>query len=191
MSTPEEKRISAELGSMPLPFAEFSPFAMHTSILYCLLIFVLAVVMVIGIFAVSVSAAPAAPEFKLKIKSQSSSSVVFVLSLASGSVNSFDIKFNVSGPIGACKSIAITSELRDLKYSIEDSNGIVSMANNTDTKMISFASTKTISKAIPLYEITFAKSSKNVTTSDYGATFSSCVLLWQPILRCGSSCARC
>ena len=137
---------------------------------------VLAVVMVIGIFAVSVSAAPAAPEFKLKIKSQSSSSVVFVLSLASGSVNSFDIKFNVSGPIGACKSIAITSELRDLKYSIEDSNGIVSMANNTDTKMISFASTKTISKAIPLYEITFAKSSKNVTTSDYGATFSSCVL---------------
>ena len=75
-----------------------------------------------------------------------------MLSLASGSVNSFDIQFNVSGPIGACKSIAITSELRDLKYSIEDSNGIVSMANNTDTKMISFASTKTISKAIPLYE---------------------------------------
>ena len=71
---------------------------------------VLAVVMAIGIFAVSVSAAPAAPEFKLKIKSQSSSSVVFVLSLASGSVNSFDIQFNVSGPIGACKSIAITSE---------------------------------------------------------------------------------
>ena len=137
---------------------------------------ILAVITVIGIFAVSASAAPAAPEFKLKVKSQSSSSVVFELSLAKGSVNSFDIEFNVSGPIGACKSIAITSELRDLKNSIEDSNGIVSMANNTDTKMISFASTKTISKAISLYEITFAKSSKNVTTADYGATFSSCVL---------------
>lgn len=137
---------------------------------------VIAVVMTLSIFAVSASAAPAAPEFKLKVKSQTSSEITFELSLVSGSFNSFDVKMNVSGPIGACKEITLTNDFKAVKDSLENDGGIVSSAKNIKTAMISFASTKTISKATSMYDIKFTKKSQNVTSSDYSADFSSCVL---------------
>ena len=137
----------------------------------------LAVIMALGILAVSASAAPAAPTFMLNVKNQTSSSVTLVLSLVSGNFNSVDVTINVSGPIGACQSIVMTDEFKNYKDTeLEHGTGIVSTAKNIETKMISLASVKSITKATSIFEIKFAKSSKNVSASDYGATFSSCVL---------------
>lgn len=137
---------------------------------------VLAVIMSLGIFAVSVSAAPAAPKFALKVKSQSSTKVTLTLSLVSGSFNSVDIGLKVSGPIGACESITMTNEFKSLKSELEDNYGTVLPATNKDTLLVSIASTSEISKSTSIFDFTFKKSSKNVTTSDFKATVSNCVL---------------
>lgn len=137
---------------------------------------ILAVVMTLCIFAVSASAAPAAPEFKLSVKSQTSNTVVFELALLKGSFNSFDVEIKVSGPIGSCKEIKMTSEMMNLKNSVESGGNAFIPMTNIKTSMISFVSTKTISSAIPMFLITYSKSAKNVTLSDYRAVFSSCAL---------------
>ncbi len=136
---------------------------------------VIAVVIALSVFAVSTSAV-SAPTFKLKMTSQTSSEVTFELSLVSGSFNSFDVKLDVSAPIGACKEINMTDEFKQIKNALEDEGGMVSSAKNVNTVMISFASTKTISKATTMYTFKFAKSSGNVSLSNYNANFSSCVL---------------
>ncbi len=137
---------------------------------------VIAVVITLSVFAVSASAAPAAPEFKFKMTSQTSSEVTFELSLVSGSFNSLDVQINVSGPIGACKEINMTDAFKKVKSDIEDNGGMVSSAKNTNTVMISFASTGAVSKPTTMYTYKFAKKAQNVTSSNYSVDISSCFL---------------
>lgn len=137
---------------------------------------VIAVVITLSVFAASASAAPAAPEFKFKMTSQTSSEVTFELSLAGGSFNSLDVQIKVSGPIGACKEINMTDAFKKVKSDIEDKGGIVSSAKNTNTVMISFASTNTISNVTSMFTYKFAKKTQNVTSSDYSVDISSCFL---------------
>ncbi len=136
---------------------------------------VIAVVIAISVFAVSASAV-GTPTFKLKMTSQTSSEVTFELSLVSGSFNSFDVELKVSSPIGACKEINMTDEFKQIKNDLEDAGGIVTSAKNVNTVMISFASTKAVSEATTMYTFKFAKSSGNVSLSNYNTNFSSCVL---------------
>lgn len=137
---------------------------------------VIAVVITLSVFAVSASAAPAAPEFKFKMTSQTSSEVTFELSLVSGSFNSLDMQIKVSGPIGACKEINMTDAFKKVKSDIEDKGGMVSSAKNTNTVMISFASTGAVTKPTTMYTYKFEKKAQNVTPSDYSVNVSSCVL---------------
>lgn len=138
---------------------------------------ILAVIMTFGIFAVSASAAPTAPEFIMKVKSQTSSSVTIVFSLASGSFNSLDLDVKVSGPIGACDKIDYTDEFKTYKKDVLEANGgSVLVGANQSPVRISMASVNSIAKPISIFEFTFKKSSKNVTSSDFGATVTSCAL---------------
>lgn len=137
---------------------------------------VIAVVITLSVFAVSASAAPAAPEFKFKMTSQTSSEVTFELSLVSGSFNSLDMQIKVSGAIGACKEINMTDAFKKVKSDIEDKGGMVSSAKNTNTVMISFASTGAVTKPTTMYTYKFEKKAQNVTPSDYSVNVSSCVL---------------
>lgn len=137
---------------------------------------VIAVVITLSVFAVSASAAPAAPEFKFKMTSQTSSEVTFELSLVSGSFNSLDMQIKVSGAIGACKEINMTDAFKKVKSDIEDKGGMVSSAKNTNTVMISFASTGAVTKPTTMYTYKFEKKAQNVTPSDCSVNVSSCVL---------------
>lgn len=137
---------------------------------------VIAVVITLSVFAVSASAAPAAPEFKFKMTSQTSSEVTFELSLVSGSFNSLDMQIKVSGAIGACKEINMTDAFKKVKSDIEDKGGMVSSAKNTNTVMISFASTGAVTKPTTMYTYKFEKKAQNVTPSDYSVNVSNCVL---------------
>ena len=137
---------------------------------------VIAVVITLSVFSVSASAAPAAPEFKFKMTSQTSSEVTFELSLVGGSFNSLDVQIKVSGPIGACKEINMTDAFKKVKSDIEDKGGMVSSAKNTNTVMISFASTGAVTKPTTMYTYKFEKKAQNVTPSDYSVNVSNCVL---------------
>lgn len=137
----------------------------------------LVAVMTLGIVSVCASAAPAAPKFSYAVKSQTNSTVTIEFKLASGAFNSFDIKFDVSGNIGACQSIKTTSEFNNTRFSYEDNGAVVTTASNPKTAMISIASTKAFDKAISICEAVFAKkSSATVKSSDCKIVFSSCVV---------------
>ena len=137
---------------------------------------IIAVVMMIGIFTVSSFAAQEPPIFTLNVKSQNSSTVVLEFALKSGSFNSLDVKFDVSGVIGSCQKITVANDFKKLKEELEDNGGVIIQATSATTQSVSLASTASISKPGAIYELTYAKkSSGNAGVSNYKATVTSCV----------------
>ena len=138
----------------------------------------LVAVMMIGFSAISSSAADGVPQFSYKIKSQTNSSVVLEFSYDGGGFNSFDVEFvALSSNIGSCKTIAKTTDFKNICMEYGDQYYIVSSALNPLTAMFSIASTKTFDRATSICEVTFEKkTSAQVTSKDFRIKFSSCVI---------------
>lgn len=138
----------------------------------------LVAVMMIGFSAISSSAADGVPQFSYKIKSQTNSSVVLEFSYDGGGFNSFDVEFvALSSNIGSCKTIAKTTDFKNICMEYGDQYYIVSSALNPLTAMFSIASTKTFDRATSICDVTFEKkTSAEVTSKDFKIEFSSCVI---------------
>lgn len=137
----------------------------------------LVAVMMIGFSAIS-SSAESVPQFSYMIKSQTNSTVVLEFSYDGGGFNSFDVEFvALSSNIGSCKTIAKTTDFKNICMEYGDQYYIVSSALNPLTAMFSIASTKTFDRATSICEVTFEKkTSAQVTSKDFRIKFSSCVI---------------
>lgn len=137
----------------------------------------LVAVMMIGFSAIS-SSAESVPQFSYMIKSQTNSTVVLEFSYDGGGFNSFDVEFvALSSNIGSCKTIAKTTDFKNICMEYGDQYYIVSSASNPLTAMFSIASTKTFDRATSICEVTFEKkTSAQVTSKDFRIKFSSCVI---------------
>lgn len=148
-------------------------------ILKKLLAVTLCVLMLLGTASVCASAAAPSPTFELKIKETTKTEVVLEFSLVSGSVSSFDVKFNTSSALGECKSFDLTTDFINLVVKYIGENQPITNASNPLTQKFSLAASKAIDAEIALFDITYErKTAEDITLDDFNAEFGSCVVIY-------------